>query len=395
MDDTTPAQHARLTRLLAFLERDPDNLSLLLDALSLAISLRDLDSGRHLIQYLHTQQINAPQAFALAAHLMLQAGEYAKAGEYGDRAIEGGIVDPAVLFNTAFGHFYNGDFAVASELLASLTAGTACPADTLLMHARALHQLEEERTEEAEALVVRALVQEPENPQARGLLALLLYENGKNAQALNAAHESLAAAPDQLDALLACASVQFELNNIAASRKAWLHTVNCHPQCGRAWAGLAELEFNELEFEAAEEHLRIAVEFMPDHIGTWHLLAWIYILQGHSSKARQALDSSYKLDRNFAETHGGLAIVEVMEGFKERAQTSIRRALKLNPDCLSVQYANALQLQAAGEPEKAKQLLNEVLDQRRPDSVESGRTLLESWLRDHQNQRPPAHRAQH
>lgn len=370
-------------------------MSLLLDALALAISVHDLDGGRQLIEHLHTQQVVAPQAFALAAHLMLQAGEYAKAGEYGDRAIEGGIVDSAVLFNTAFGHFHNGDFAAASELLASVTANTACPASTLLMHARALHQLEEERTEEAEALVVRALVQDPENPETRGLLALLLYENGKNPQSLNAAHESLATDPDQLDALLACASVQFELKNIAASRKAWLHTVDRHPQCGRAWAGLAELEFNELEFEAAEEHLRTAISFMPDHIGTWHLLAWIYILRGQSSKARQALDSSYKLDRNFAETHGGLAIVEVMEGFKERAQTSIRRALKLNPNCLSVQYANALLLQGAGETEKATQLLNEVLDRQRPDSVESGRTLLESWLRDHQNQRPPAHRAQH
>lgn len=79
---------------------------------------------------------------------------------------------------------------------------------------------------------------DPGNIEARGLLALLQYENDDNAAALANAREVLSQDPDQLDALIACASAHFEQGSIEASRKAWLHTVSAHPNCGRAWSGL-------------------------------------------------------------------------------------------------------------------------------------------------------------
>jgi tetratricopeptide (TPR) repeat protein len=391
--DHTSAEHNRLERLLTFLEHDPTNLALLVDALSLAVDLGDIVHGQQLIDHIKAQGIEAPNICALAAHASLQAGQYTAAGAFGDKAIEGGIEHPAVLFNTAFGHFYSGDYASTHALLSRLSNDPQAPAHLLVMHARALHQLEE--TEEAEVLAVRALQQEPENTDIRGLLALLQYENDDYSPALITAHETLAEDPDQLDALIACASVHFEQNNIVASRNAWLHTVSAHPECGRAWSGLARLEFNELEFDKAEEHLKTAVQFMPDHIGTWHLLAWIYILRKDSTQARQALERSYALDRTFGETHGGLAIVDIMDGQKERAQKGIRRALKLKSDGLSARYAEALLLQEAGQPEKAAQLLDQVLDRTRPDRSDTGRVLMENWLKTHQNKVPDRHPDQH
>ncbi|NWB46391.1 tetratricopeptide repeat protein [Pseudomonas gingeri] len=365
----------------------------MVDAMSLAIDLGDRTSGQQLLTHIKTQAIEDPKVCALAAHLSLQAADYAAAGAFGDKAIEGGIEHSAVIFNAALGHFHSGDFAATHALLSRLSIDPQCPHAILTMQARALHQLEE--TEEAEALVIRAQRQEPSDTEIRGLLALLQYENDKNSLALTTAHETLVDDPKQLEALLACASTHFELNNITASRKAWRHTVEAHPECGRAWSGLAQLEFNELEFEPAEEHLKSAVRFMPDHIGTWHLLAWIYILRKDSVSARQALDSSYALDRNFGETHGGLAIVDVMDGMKDRAQQGIRRALKLNPDSLSAQYAKVLLLQEAGQPEKATQLINQVLDRTRPDSGDTGRILMQNWLNTHQNKAADRHSGQH
>ncbi|AKJ96681.1 hypothetical protein VM99_00900 [Pseudomonas chlororaphis] len=391
--DHTPAEQNRLARLLSYLVQDPGNLSLLADALSLAIDLGDIAAGQQLIAHMQAQGIEQPHTYALAAHASLQAGRYAAAAAFGDKAIEGGIHHAAVLFNTALGHFHSGDYGATHTLLSRLSKDPQSPAHLLVMHARALHQLEE--TEEAERLVTRARQLEPENTNTRGLLALLQYENDNYSPALITAHETLAEDPDQLDALIACASVHFEQNNIVASRNAWLHTIKQHPECGRAWSGLARLEFNELEFDQAEEHLKMAVRFMPDHIGTWHLLAWIYILRRDSVQARQALDASYVLDRNFGETHGGLAIVDILDGMKERAQKSIRRALKLNPLGLSVQYAEALLLQDAGQPEKAVQLIGQVLDRTRPDSDITGRVLMENWLRTHQNKIPDRHPDQH
>ncbi|MBX8495392.1 lipopolysaccharide assembly protein LapB [Pseudomonas cichorii] len=391
--DNAPAEHKRLARLLTYLGHDPTNLSLLVDALSLAIDFGDSSYGQQLIDHIKIHAIEAPTVFALAAHLSLQAGQYTAAATFGDKAIEGGVEHLAVIFNTATGHFHSRNYASTHALLSRLSNDPESPATLLMMHARALHQLEE--TEEAELLVSRAQKQEPSNTEIRGLLALLKYENDNLSPALITAHETLADDPDQLDALIACASVHFEQNNITASRSAWLHTVKTHPECGRAWSGLARLEFNELEFDAAQEHLKTAVQFMPDHIGTWHLLAWIYILRKDSAQARQALNRSYALDRTFGETHGGLAIVDIMDGMKESARKGIRRALKLKPDCLSARYAEALLLQESGQPEKAAQLIDQVLDQTRPDSNDTGRILMEKWLKTHQNKAPDRHPDQH
>lgn len=386
-------EQSRLNRLLGFLKQDPSNQTLLLDAISLAIEVRDIVSAQQLIEHIDSYAIDDPQVYAQATHLLLQMGQYAAAGGFGDKAIDGGITHPAVFFNTAFGHFYSGDYVDAAKLLAHLSNEADCPASVLILHARALHH--QELTEEAEPLARRAGQQEPDNLEARGLLALLQYENDNNSAALHTAHETLAEDPNQLDALIACASANFEQGNLEASRKAWLYTVEAHPDCGRAWSGLALLEFNELEFMQAEEHLKIAIQFMPDHIGTWHLLAWIYILRNDSIAARKALDKSYALDRNFGETHGGLAIVDVMDGLDDQARLGIRRALKLNPNGLSVHYAEMLLLQKVGKPAEATQLVNQVLDRAAPDGPESGRALVEAWLRKHRDKSPDAAPEQH
>lgn len=382
--DIGATEHSRLTRLISFLQQDPSNLTLLLDAMALAIETGNTAAGQQLIAHIKAHAIDDPQICAQAAHLLLQAGEYAAAGEYGDKAIEGGLTHSAVIFNTAFGHFYSGEYARTSALLTHLTASAECTATTLIIHARALHH--QELSEEAESLMRRAQQQEPHNIEARGLLALLQYENDDNASALQTAHETLADDPDQLDALLACADVHLEEGRIEASRKTWLHTVSAHPTCGRAWSGLAHTEFNELEFDLAEEHLQTAVQFMPDHIGTWHLLAWIYILRNDSPNARKALDKSYVLDHNAAESHGSLAVVDVMDGLDDQARLRIRRALKLNPDCRAACIAEMLLLQKAGKPAEAAQVLNEMLARAAPnDSQNTGHVLLEQWLRQHPN----------
>ncbi|MDH1104511.1 hypothetical protein N5C55_27640 [Pseudomonas otitidis] len=391
--DTTSDSASRLARLLGFLGHDPGNPQLLLDAMSLAIELGDTSSGRLLVEHVKAHGVADAQVCAQAAHLLLQAGDYAQAGVFGDKAVAAGIHHPAVIYNTAFAHFYSGGFKSASELLTRLTAEGECPVPVLLMHARALHQ--QELTEDAEPLALRAWQMDPSNIEARGLLALLQYENDDNAAALANAREVLSQDPDQLDALIACASAHFEQGSIEASRKAWLHTVSAHPNCGRAWSGLGQLEFQELEFVQAEEHLKTAVQYMPDHIGTWHLLAWIYILRGASAPAREALDKSYALDRNFGETHGGLAVVDVMDGQDDKARTGIRRALKLNPNGLAAKYAEMLLLQKAGRPEDASKLVDEVLERSAPSGDMTGRMLIEQWLKARQGGRTQAPPGQH
>lgn len=391
--NTATSDSSRLTRLLGFLARDPGNTTLLLDALSLAIASADMPQRQRLIDHVQQHAIESAAVDAQIAHLQLLMGNYAAASAYGDKAIQAGISHPAVLLNTAYGHFYSGDYDSSAAILAKLTAQDDASVDMLLLHARALHH--QAKPEPTEHMVLRALQREPAHVEAKGLLALLQYERGDNDGALRLAHDVLAQNQDQLDALLACGAVHFEQGRIEASRKTWLHTVATHPTCGRAWSGLAQLEFNELEFVPAEEHLKIAVIYMPDHIGTWHLLAWLYILQRDSQRAREALDKSYALDRNFGETHGGLAVVDALDGKDEQARVGIRRALKLDPECMSARYAEMLILQKEGKSEAATAAINQVFDRNAPGSNYSGRVLVERWLETHQGKASKTPPGQH
>ena len=382
--NTLSSKQDRLVRLLGFLSYDPANQALLTNALNLAIETGDAGNGKRLLEHLEQHPVDDPQLCALALHLALMAQDFVCAAAYGDKAVKAGIEHPAVIYNAAFAHFYSGDYMAAADLFGHHPSAQDSSA-ALLLHARALHH--QELTEEAEPLAVLALEQEPQNNEDRGLLALRRYENDTLESALNLSQEVLVHDPDQLDALIAGASAHFEQRHIAASRNAWQHAVHAHPQCGRAWSGLGQLEFNELQFDQALEHLRKAVEFMPDHICTWHLLAWIFILRNDSAAAREVLLKSYELDRNFGETHGGLAVVDVIDGLEDEARIGIRRALKLKPDSLSARYAEILLLQRADNGDQAMALMHQVLAERSPDGQNNGQVLLERWLHEHQDKR--------
>ena len=90
--EITTAETARLTRMLGFLARDPCNLRLLLDTLSLVIASGDFQQARHLIEHLEKHPIDDATVWAQMAHLQLLNSNFAAAGKYGDKAIQAGAM---------------------------------------------------------------------------------------------------------------------------------------------------------------------------------------------------------------------------------------------------------------------------------------------------------------
>jgi Tfp pilus assembly protein PilF len=103
--------------------------------------------------------------------------------------------------------------------------------------------------------------------------------------------------------------------------------------------------------------LQHAVKTMPEHIGTWHALAWTELLSGEIDAAANAYESAYELDRNFADSHGGLALIAALRGEAEAADLAIRRALKLDPNCATAHYARSILLADAGKTEDANRTI--------------------------------------
>ena len=85
-----------------------------------------------------------------------------------------------------------------------------------------------------------------------------------------------------------------------------------------------------------------AVARLPAHIGSWHGLAWARLFGGDLEGSAQAFGRALELDRNLADSHGGLAAVDALRGRRQEAEAGIERALRLDRTSLAAAYARML-----------------------------------------------------
>jgi Flp pilus assembly protein TadD len=100
---------------------------------------------------------------------------------------------------------------------------------------------------------------------------------------------------------------------------------------------------------------------LPDHIGTWHGLGWSQLIQRQMSSARNSFEMALALDRNFAESHGGLAVVLALENNAQGARESAERALRLDPANLSGRFAQAILQGEVSNPQAFESLARRLL----------------------------------
>jgi Tfp pilus assembly protein PilF len=120
---------------------------------------------------------------------------------------------------------------------------------------------------------------------------------------------------------------------------------------------------------------------MPEHVGSWHVLAWIHLIRRDVFAARSAFERALALDRNFSETHGGLAVVAALQGHQEEAHASIKRALRLDRQAVSARYAEILLLQSHGQHDEARAMMEAFLARQAGVSGRRYRDLVDAHRR--------------
>jgi Tfp pilus assembly protein PilF len=91
--------------------------------------------------------------------------------------------------------------------------------------------------------------------------------------------------------------------------------------------------------------------------------------------AEESFNRSMEIDRNFGETHGGLAVVHVIQGKADIAGPEVKRALRLDPNSFAGRFAQSL-LMNKTDPAKAQQLIQGILS----SSPEPGKETLQATL---------------
>lgn len=354
-----PEKLAQFERFLGFLTFDPNNISLRLNVIELGIECQMWDLLKQVIYDGLNRDSDNISFRGYAGMLALRSKEYALACNHFEFVVASdNAPSPSILYNYAFSLFYLAEYERAHSILEQIVPSSEMQKMVNVLSARCLHHMG--KPDDAIELIEQLPVAEMD-AETQGVLALLLHEAQRTKEASEAANRALSLNPQQLDALLARASLEVESDRYDNARRDYVVATKAHPTCGRAWSGLAQLDMRDMQFDKAREELELAVKLMPDHIGTWHMLAWIHILHGRAEEAKYAFDRSYEIDRNFGETHGGFAVVAAMQQQRKLSEQYMRRARKLNPEGFSVHYAELLLLKAEGKHDEAKALYDAVM----------------------------------
>jgi len=381
----TPPSATRLERLLGYLQDDSRNLKLRKDAILEAIITSQWDKARELIDDGLWIDGNETDFLALSALAYLHAQQFEEAERALLAAFAHGVDTPELRYNIAFADFMQQRYEDAIEWLSRPEEGPALPL-ALTLRARCFYHLS--RPLEAIADCRSRLKLSPDDAETLGLMGLLLYEQHEMNDASEAIERALRLNACQLEAMLARASIQSDVQDDEAAESSYRQLLQAHPQCGRGWLGLALIKLRQMQDVEARHAVEMAAGLLPDHIGTWHILAWTQIMQGDIPAAELSFERALALNTAFAESHGGLAVVAALQGREADARAGIRRALRLHSQSLSARYAELLLLKRSGRDEEARALVEDVLQAPMPHSDMRYRDLVAAHMK-YLDSRPP------
>jgi Flp pilus assembly protein TadD len=217
----------------------------------------------------------------------------------------------------------------------------------------------------AATLIEQHLPRLESDPGFTGAASLALFDMGEVERAGALADASLALSPvPSLDALVASASAALAHNDSVRARERFEQALRLRPDDGRSWSGLGLTSMQDGNLVLATQQLERAVEHMPAHLGTWHMLGWCRLLQRDLAGARAAFLSALERDRNFGESHGAMAVILAFEGARQEAEAAIERALRLDPKGLSACYAGMVLAGEVDDPVRLREVADRLLRER-------------------------------
>ena len=347
-ETSTAASDKRLPRLLPLLESDPHNLTLLQDAAETALAEGEPEEAIRLLERFAQSAPLPPGLANLAGLAAMQARRYDEAAQRFEGLIEGGVRDSALLFNLAWCRAMADDFPGAMELLDDQVVADVPQA--AMLRVEIMHQRGE--FDDAAALARRVVELHPDYAPLMAAVSVLALDVEDQELALACARKG-GNHPDALTTLGTLALGEDDTDEAMAHFERALARSD---QLPRAWIGrgLAELAMGNAD-QAAKDIDRGA-EMFEDHLGSWIAAGWAYFVQQDLATARARFEHALELDDTFAESHGSLAVMDVMAGNLDEARRRTEVALRLDRQCYSAALASALIAAGAGDKDKARRI---------------------------------------
>lgn len=337
---------ARLSRLLDYLAQDPHNPSLLGEVADEQMSQGEFAAARATLQHLLARQPGDAHTRYRLAVATRASGDAAAAALALQALLTEGHTHPAVRQELARAHGQQGDWAAVLAALEVLQAGALPPPEgdaVWLMRIRAHHHLGHLEDGLAQARDWEAARAGNLPLSGRAAIATLMLD----AEQLDGAARVVSGVQAQLVASHAELATAAGFVRLAAgeAREAMAHftqSAQRDPGSGRAHLGLGLALASQGELPRALDALRAAVAATPSHLGSWHALAWVQLLQDDLPGAQASFEQALAQDDTFGETHGGLALIAALRGEVAASERHLRTASRLDPQSTHVLVTRAV-----------------------------------------------------
>ncbi|MCW4463809.1 tetratricopeptide repeat protein [Sphingomonas sp. BT-65] len=367
MQSTDGLPTSRFDRLTEFLEQDPHNQTLATDAVEAAISENRPDEAEALLA---RHRLDAVRTAYLSGLIAMHRRRWSHAAAQFRGLFAAGETAPAIRFNLAWSLAMEKQPADALSVLDNVTAQTLPQAAELEVRLR--HELDDFEGAEARA---RALLEV--HPDHRGLnaaVATLAIDIEDVALAAHCAQR----AGDHPEALATLGTLALEAEDSMQARKLFEQALERDPNSPRALIGRGLSRLIEADHAGAAAELDRGAELFGTHLGSWIAAGWAHFTAGDMKTARSRFEHALALDDSFAESHGSLAVLDLLEGKLDQASRRVAIAKRLDRASFSAALAEMLLAAGSGDAEKSRRIFEAALAT--PFDA-SGRTLAQSFAR--------------
>lgn len=197
---------------------------------------------------------------------------------------------------------------------------------------QALFFLQRSRFQEAEDLLRKELVANPQNAYAHSVLALALLAQARSEPALIEARAAISIKPDFGYAHTVYANILRRLGRIDTAMSAIREAIRLEPENPRNYEELTRLHMVKRDWSAALKSADQGLRLDPQDIDCLNLRAMILVQTGRKVEANEAIETALKRDPENATTHATRGWSLLHRGDPHKAMEHFREALRLRPN---------------------------------------------------------------
>ncbi|CZF82677.1 tetratricopeptide repeat protein [Grimontia celer] len=347
-------------RLREYLALDPENSILACQLVELLAKEGDVKGAMAAVDTALSYHSDDAHLLSWKGHLSIATKAYEDAVSAYNTLFYLGYEQSGLKINCALANYQMKAFSDATALLEQVDE-SELGVQHGLMKARCLAHAEQipEAIAVTEKLLANSDVET--RTELQGALGLFYLDDAQYEQAEKYQRIALEHDPNQFEALITQGSLALYRLDMIKAKKIVDRLIGQLPTNGRVLAMKALIHMYKQELPAAISTYELACKEMPDHIGSRVNLAWCFFAMGDLDTAEKNFNQAVEIEHNFAECHGGLAVVKAYREDWNASKQLAKKALKLDSQCASALFARSLYLKVKGMDEQAEAIMNGVM----------------------------------